>query len=58
MSYIAAGLSETATDDQGWSVRYTSKNHFDISLPLLPKAAQGGEPPAQDYLNYLLGTVS
>lgn len=58
MSHIAAGLWETATDDQGWCFQLTSKNHFDISLPLLPKAAQGGKPPAQDYLNYLLGIVN
>lgn len=58
MCYIAAGISETATDDQGWCFHLTSKNHFDISLPSLPKAAQGRELPAQDYLNYLSGVVS
>lgn len=49
MNYIAAGLSETATDDQGWCFQLTSKN---------PGSALGTEPPAQDYLNYLLGIVS
>lgn len=58
MNYIAAGLSEAATDDQGLCFQLTSKKHFSISLPSLPKAAQGAEPPAQGYLNYLLGIVS
>lgn len=58
MNYTAAGLSETATDDQGWCSQLTSKHCFVISLPLLPKAAQGAEPPVQDYVNYLLGIVS
>lgn len=49
MNYIAAGLSETATDDQRWFSQLTSKN---------PGSAQGTEPPAQDYLNYLPGITS